>query len=168
MNRKYCLDKKEWEEAQAALLLAKQFGLIEDAGIEALEKRRAKKNKENSLYGVRFYSPAMYLQYELTRFKLDFVQPSEQIKKLGVCPGFTEEEKRAFYENNQDLFGRYHGDLFDYEDVRQIIEKRLREDAYDRLIPVSSTHLCLFFFTLLFALPKWIFFFPNFLFVSII
>ena len=27
---------------------------------------------------------------------------------------------------------------------------------------------CLFFFTLLFALPKWIFFFPNFLFVSII
>ena len=79
MNRKYCLDKKEWEEAQAALLLAKQFGLIEDAG-------------------------------------------------------FTEEEKRAFYDNNQDLFGRYHGDLFDYEDVRQIIEKRLREDAYDRLI----------------------------------
>ena len=134
MNRKYCLDKKEWEEAQAALLLAKQFGLIEDAGIEALEKRRAKKNKENSLYGVRFYSPAMYLQYELTRFKLDFVQPSEQIKKLGVCPGFTEEEKRAFYENNQDLFGRYHGDLFDYEAVRQIIEKRLREDTYDRLI----------------------------------
>ena len=65
MNRKYCLDKKEWEEAQAALLLAKQFGLIEDAGIEALEKRRAKKNKENSLYGVRFYSPAMYLQYEM-------------------------------------------------------------------------------------------------------
>ena len=100
MNQKYCLDKKEWEEAQAALLLAKQFGLIEDAGIEALEKRRAKKNKENSLYGVRFYSPAMYLQYELTRFKLDFVQPSEQIKKLGVCPGFTEEEKRAFDENN--------------------------------------------------------------------
>ncbi len=142
MNQNYCLDKKEWEEAQAALLLAKRFGLIEDAGIEALEKRRRRKNEENRqaekkgelFYGTRFYSPAMYLQYELTRFKLDFVQPSETIKKLGVCPDFTEEEKRAFYENNQDLFGRYHGDLFDYEDVRQIIEKRLREDAYDKLI----------------------------------
>ena len=142
MNQKYCLDRKEGEEAQAALLLAKRFGLIEDASIEALEKRRAKKNEENNraekagklFYGPRFYSPAMYLQYELTRFKLDFVQPSEHIKKLGVCPDFTEEEKRAFYENNQDLFGRYHGDLFDYEDVRQIIEKRLREDAYDKLI----------------------------------
>ena len=47
MNRKYCLDKKEWEEAQAALLLAKQLGLIEDAGIGALEKRRAEKNEKN-------------------------------------------------------------------------------------------------------------------------
>lgn len=134
MNRKYCLDQKEWEEAQAALLLAKRFGLIEDAGLEALEKRRAEKNRESARYGARYYSPAMYLQYELTRFKLDFVQPSEQIRRLGVCPDFSEEEKQAFYENNQDLFGRYHGDLFEYEEVRQIIEKRLREDAYDRLI----------------------------------
>lgn len=134
MNRKYCLDQKEWEEAQAALLLAKRFGLIEDAGLEALEKRRAEKNRESARYGARYYSPAMYLQYELTRFKLDFVQPSEQIRRLGVCPDFSEEEKRAFYENNQDLFGRYHGDLFEYEEVRQIIEKRLREEAYDRLI----------------------------------
>ena len=39
MERKFCLDKKSWEEAQAALLLAEKFGLIEDAGIEALEKR---------------------------------------------------------------------------------------------------------------------------------
>ena len=134
MNQKYCLDKKEWKEAQAALLLAKQLGLIEDAGIGALEKRRSKKNEEKSLYGVRFYSPPMYLQYELTRFKLDFVQPSEKIKKQGRCPDFSEKEKRAFYENNRDLFGRYHGDLFDYEDVRQVIEKRLREDVYDKLI----------------------------------
>ena len=37
MNRKYCLDKKNGRRA-GSLLLAKQFGLIEDAGIEALEK----------------------------------------------------------------------------------------------------------------------------------
>ena len=142
MNQKYCLDKKEWKEAPAALLLAKQLGLIEDAGIGALEKRRAEKNEKNRqaekagefFYGPHFYTPAMYLQYELTRFKLDFVQPSEKIKKQGRCPDFSEKEKRAFYENNRDLFGRYHGDLFDYEDVRQVIEKRLREDVYDKLI----------------------------------
>ena len=49
MNQKYCLDKKEWKEAQAALLLAKQLGLIEDAGIGALEKRRAEKNEKNRM-----------------------------------------------------------------------------------------------------------------------
>ena len=50
------------------------------------------------------------------------------------CPDFTEQEKRDFYEQNRDLFGRYHGDYFTYEEVSQIIEKRLREDAYDKLI----------------------------------
>lgn len=142
MNRKYGLDEKSWEEAQAALLLAKKFGLIEDAGVPALERRRETKNEENRqaeeagklFYGPRFYTPAMYLQYELTRFKLAFVQPAEQIRKLGVCPSFTEEEKRAFYEKNQDLFKRYHGDLFSYEEVAMIIEKRLREEAYGRLV----------------------------------
>lgn len=142
MNQKYGLDEKSWEEAQAALLLAKKFGLIEDARIPALERRRERKNEENRqakeagklFYGPRFYTPAMYLQYELTRFKLDFVQPSEQIAKLGVCPSFTEDEKRTFYENKKDLFGRYHGDLFSYEEVTMIIEKRLREEAYERLV----------------------------------
>ena len=142
MEQKFCLDEKGQKEAQAAFLLAKRLGLIEDAGMEALERRRQQKNEKNRqaeeagemFYGPRFYSAPMYLQYELTRFRLDFVQPSEQIRKLGVCPTFSDEEKRSFYERNQDLFGRYHGDLFSYEEVSQIIEKRLREEAYDKLI----------------------------------
>lgn len=52
MNRKYCLDKKEWEEAQAALLLAKQFGLIEDAGTKALEKRQGRRKIRKILFRV--------------------------------------------------------------------------------------------------------------------
>lgn len=82
---------------------------------------------------VIFSAPA-YLQYELTRLKLDFVQPSEAVRSTGLCPDVTEQEKKEFYEKNMDLFGRYFGDLFTYEEVEQIIEKRLREDAYDKLI----------------------------------
>lgn len=142
MRNAYCLSEQEWKKARAALVFAKKLGLIEEDSIEALEERRTKKNDENRrkkesgrlFYGPVFFTPAMYLQYELTRFRLDFVQPCEKIKKLGVCPKFTDEEKRTFYEQNQDLFGRYHGDLFSYEDVELIIEKRLREDAYDRQI----------------------------------
>ena len=46
----------------------------------------------------------------------------------------TEEQKQAYYRNNPDLFTRYWGDSFPYEDVEQIIEKRLREEAYDALV----------------------------------
>ena len=38
---------------------------------------------------VIFAAPA-YLQYELTRLKLDFVQPSEAVRSTGLCPDVTE------------------------------------------------------------------------------
>lgn len=128
--------------AKAELVLAEKLGLIENADIEALEKRCAEKNEENArlemekkvFYGPRRYSLPMYLQYELTRFRLDFVQPTENIRKSGISPEITENQKKAFYERNKDLFGRYFGDLFSYEEVEQIIEKRLREEVYDRLV----------------------------------
>ena len=140
--RDVCLSPAEWENALVQLQLAKQLGLIDDASPEALETRRQAKNAENArlqaagtvFYGPRQYTPAMYLQYELTRFKLDFAQPTAAIRALPVCPVITEEQKQAYYRNNPDLFTRYWGDSFPYEDVEQIIEKRLREEAYDALV----------------------------------
>lgn len=140
--RDVCLSPAEWENTLVQLQLAKQLGLIDDASPEALEARRQAKNAENArlqaagtvFYGPRQYTPAMYLQYELTRFKLDFAQPTEAIRALPVCPVITEEQKQAYYRNNPDLFTRYWGDSFHYEDVEQIIEKRLREEAYDALV----------------------------------
>lgn len=46
----------------------------------------------------------------------------------------TEEEKKTFYEENRDLFTRYFGDSFGYEEVRMIIEKRLREREYENIV----------------------------------
>ena len=85
IEKRYCLTPEEWAYAKAELVLAEKLGLIENAGIEALEKRCAEKNEENArlemekkvFYGPRRYSLPMYLQYELTRFRLDFVQPIE-------------------------------------------------------------------------------------------
>ena len=141
-ERTYCLTPEQWRHAKACLTLAKRWGLIGDDSPEALERRRAAKNAKaeraeqdgKSVYGTRRFSAPAYLQYELTRLKLDFVQPCEKVREGGFCPDFTEQEKRDFYEQNRDLFGRYHGDHFTYEEVSQIIEKRLREDAYDKLI----------------------------------
>ena len=133
IEKRYCLTPEEWAYAKAELVLAEKLGLIENADIEALEKRCAEKNEENArlemekkvFYGPRRYSLPMYLQYELTRFRLDFVQPTENIRKSGISPEITENQKKAFYERNKDLFGRYFGDLFSYEEVEQIIEKNI-------------------------------------------
>ena len=124
------------------LTLAKRWGLIEDDTPAALEARRAAKNAAaarckadgTTVYGVRHYSAPAYLQYELTRFKLDFVEPCGKIRALGVCPDFTEAQTRAWYDANRDLFTRYFGDSFSYEESRQIIEKRMREEVYDNLV----------------------------------
>ena len=126
--RDVCLSPAEWENALVQLQLAKQLGLIDDAANARLQAAGT------VFYGPRQYTPAMYLQYELTRFKLDFAQPTAAIRALPVCPVITEEQKQAYYRNNPDLFTRYWGDSFPYEDVEQIIEKRLREEAYDALV----------------------------------
>lgn len=76
----------------------------------------------------------MYLQYELTRFRLEFALPSKKVRDSGYCPEITEAQKRTFYQENQDLLTRAQGDLFSYEEIEAVIEKRLREAAYDRLV----------------------------------
>lgn len=142
MRRAYALSEEEFCRAEAELWLAVLLGLIGQAGFEALEQRRLQKNEENrrkEAAGEVFYGPCsftrpMYLQYELTRFRLEFALPSRTIRDSGYCPEITEAQKRAFYQENQDLLTRAQGDLFSYEEIEAVIEKRLREAAYDRLV----------------------------------
>ena len=75
-----------------------------------------------------------YVRYEQTRFRLDFVSESEKVKKNYSYQRISEKEKQAFYEANRDLFTRYHGDSFTYEEVSVIIRKRIREMEYDKEI----------------------------------
>ena len=83
MNKQnYCLTPEEERYAKACLTLAKRWGLIDDDSFSALEGRRTAKNAQaekaerdgKPVYGTRHFSAPAYLQYELTRFKLDFVE----------------------------------------------------------------------------------------------
>ena len=49
MKNKYFLYEKDWQKAKAALLLAKNFGLILDDSLEALEERRKEKMKRTGI-----------------------------------------------------------------------------------------------------------------------
>ena len=140
MDRVYCLKEEEYKKIQATLLFAKKLGLVKEADLSSLDKRRVDLNRRNqekldkgeTVYGVISYSPPAYLQYELTRFKLDFIEEIDRIKERYSYREISEEEKRSFYSENMDLFTRYFGDAFSYEEVELIIEKRLREAEYDK------------------------------------
>lgn len=126
----------------AQLEIASWMGLIPKADFEAVEERRRQKNKEieeklaagETVYGITHYTPAMYLEYELTRFRLEFtVYTGESVGKYSRHV-VTEQEKQDFYDGNKDLFTRYFGDAFAYGEVSMIIEKRLREQEYENII----------------------------------
>lgn len=140
MNRVYCLEEEELRKVKAALLFAKKVGLIDDASFLALEQRRAARNTENQemiikgepVYGLISYSAPAYQQYELTRFKLDFTEETDEIKKNYNYHNISEVEKRNFYCDNMELFTGCNGNIFSYEEVELIIEKRIREAEYEK------------------------------------
>ena len=134
--------KEEVSEVLARLQIAAWMNLIPTLDLEAVDERRRRKNAEAEkalseggiVYGPVYYTPSMYLQYELTQFKLDYtVFKGEQVGRYPYRE-ITEKEKRAFYDENRDLFTRYNGDSFDYREVSMIIEKRLREQEYENII----------------------------------
>ena len=139
---KYAKDPQELRRICANLTFAKQLGLIDDDSLAAAEERCRLENARRGeklaagkvVYGLTAYPLPAYLQYELTRFRLEFALPSRTVRDSGYCPEITEAQKRTFYQENQDLLTRAQGDLFSYEEIEAVIEKRLREAAYDRLV----------------------------------
>ena len=83
MPKQETMTQAHIRKAQGAFLLAHRMGLIEDPSMEGLKARRKKHNEElrrmeqegQRFYGPHYFSAPAYLQYELTRLKLDFVQP---------------------------------------------------------------------------------------------
>lgn len=159
---------EEQKQVLARFRAAAWMNQADSQGLEAVEERRKKKNTEiekqlakgETVYGLTHYTPAMYLQYELTRFKLDYTVSAEICldyfsKNISGIPAFcgagqnqparysfreiTEEEKQAFYEENRDLFTRYSGDSFSCGEVSMIIEKRLREQEYEWIVQACDS-----------------------------
>ena len=138
----FIMDRKEQKQLKAELIFAKKLGLTEDDTLDGVADRCEKENQRRTemlqngeiIYGPEYFSLPAYVRYEQTRFRLDFVSESEKVKKNYSYQRISEKEKQAFYEANRDLFKRYHGDSFTYEEVSVIIRKRIREIEYDKEI----------------------------------
>ena len=143
------MNEKELKQLRAELIFAKKLGLIEDDTLDGVEDRRQKENqkreqmlqKSEIVYGPEQFSLPAYVRYEQTRFRLDFISECEKIKEHYTYPTIFEKEKQMFYEANRDLFTRYNGDSFTYEEVSGIIKKRMREIEYEK---ESHNILCQF------------------------
>ena len=136
----FCFSGEEEKKYTLACLeFAKRLGLIDDSSPDAVasrceaenEKRKEMLEKGETVYGLTRFSLPVYLDYELTRFKLDFASEKEEIKKSYSYKPISKKEKKAFYKNNRDLFTRYSGDSFRFREVEMIIEKKMREEQYE-------------------------------------
>lgn len=139
MNTFCFLSENEKNYALACLEFAKKLSLIDDSSLDAVSKRCKEENekratqlsKGETVYGLKQFSLPVYLDYELTRFKLKFASEDKQIKKVYNYKPITKKDKRNFYKSNKDLFTRYAGDRFWFYEVSMIIEKKIREEQYE-------------------------------------
>ena len=139
MNNFHFSNETEKKYALACLEFAKRLGLIGDSSLDAAmmrckaenEKRKEMLEKGETVFGLTEFPLSLYLDYELTRFRLDFVSEKEEIKRNYHYEPISKKEKKAFYKNNGDLFTRYGGDKFRFKEVDMIIEKKMREEEYE-------------------------------------
>ena len=140
MNNFHFSNETEKKYALACLEFAKIIGLIDDSSLDAVEKRCKAENEKRriqtengeTVYGLVEFPLSVYLDYELTRIKLDFAS-----EKKGINYSFapiSKKEKKEFYKNNTDLFTRYGGDKFRFKEVDMIVEKKIREEQFENEI----------------------------------
>ncbi|MGN1442933.1 MAG: hypothetical protein ACI4XE_03695 [Acutalibacteraceae bacterium] len=142
MNTFYFSDETEKKQTLAYLAFAKELGLIDDSSLDAAARRCEAENKKRhemlingeTVYGLTEFSLTEYLDYELTRFRLDFASEKDEIKKNYQYAPISKKEKKAFYKNNRDLFTRYLGDKFRFGEVEMIVEKKMREEEYENAV----------------------------------
>lgn len=142
MNKNSFSNQKNEQYAKACLIFAKRLGQIDDDSLEAVRERcdaenakiEAQIKSEEIFYGLSHYSFPVYLQHELTKFRLDFVSESEEIKKSYNYKEISRKDAKDFFKKNRDLFTRYNGDRFTFKEVKMIIEKKIREEEYENEI----------------------------------
>lgn len=131
--------EKEKSYAIACLTFAEKIGLINDKSLEAVALRCENENKRREealgkgdvVYGLRKFTLPVYLDYELTRFRLDFAAEKDVIKKNYSYPAIDKKQLKEYYKNNRDLFTRYGGEKFRFKESELVVYKKIREEQYD-------------------------------------
>lgn len=132
MNPFLFTDDEEKKYALACLKFSKKLGLIDDDSLEAVikrcdaenEKRKLQKENNETVYGLTHFSYPAYLDYELTRLKLDFVGECENVKKAYTYKEISRKQMKAYFKQNKDLFTRYIMINFSFLKLKPLFTRR--------------------------------------------
>lgn len=142
MNSFYFTTDEQRQYVLACLTFARKIGLIDDNSLEAVarrcheenEKRRQALENGEIVYGLKQFTLPVYLDYELTRFRLDFASEKDVIKNNYTYLPIKKKQLKAYYKNNRDLFTRYGGEKFKFKESKMVVYKKIREEQYDEEI----------------------------------
>lgn len=120
--------------------LAEELGLISEGGLAAEERLGLFNSwrsglEENERYGVSFgQDDISFVYHELALFRLCYAMEDRRIAQRHPFRTISNAEIQAYYAANRDLFTRYNGDSFPFEEVKDVIRKRIREEDYEKLL----------------------------------
>lgn len=142
MNSFCFTSEAERKYASACLIFAQKTGLIDDSSLEAVIERCKKENEKRKLalekgeivYGLKEFTLPAYLDYELTRFRLDFAAERDVVKANYTYSPIDKKQLKEYYKANKDLFTRYNGEKFRFKESRLVVYKKIREEQYDNEI----------------------------------
>lgn len=149
MTQFHFTSKEQQLYAEACLSFAQKIGLIDDNSFERValrcekenEKRRVALENGEIVYGLKQFTLPIYLDYELTRIKLDFASEKQVIKNNYNYKEITKDDLLNFYNNNKDLFTRYHGEEISFCDAEEVIYKKIREEQFcDEINKILRQH----------------------------
>lgn len=139
MTQFYFTSKEQRQYAEACLIFAQKIGLIDDSSLEAVALRCEKENEKRReafgngeiVYGLKQFTLPVYLDYELTRFRLDFVAEKEEIKKNYTYLPIDKKQLKDYFKSNMEFFTRYNGEKFRFKESKLVVYKKIREEQYD-------------------------------------
>ena len=145
--RDFGVDEEEVKKVRAEQRFAVNLGLITDDSLQGVESRRLAKEEEITaalgenkiVYGLSSYSRQAYIRYELTRFRLDFISEGSAVNYKYT--DIFEKDAIDFYEKNRDLFTRANGESFEFDEVRLIVKKKIRELEYEKNVNLLCEQL---------------------------
>lgn len=90
------------------------------------------KGNVNCTFGTRYYSNDAFLLHKFITFRLLYAEEAACVKH--TYRRIDEDELLSYYSDNSDLFTRYNGDSFPFDEIKEVIRKKIREEEYEHYV----------------------------------